>query len=97
MKKTLLTLAAAAALSLAAAAPTATPASAGDVGFSFGIHGDGFSVGFGTPGYYGPHYGHGHHFGPGSHRHCKRVWKKVWTPGGPIWKKVKQCRRHRHL
>lgn len=96
MKKTVITLATAAALSLAALAPTATQANAGHVGFSLGIHGDGFSLGFGTPGYYaGPYYGP-HYFGPATRRHCERVWKKVWTPAGPVWQKVRYCSRHRH-
>ncbi|MDP2618955.1 MAG: hypothetical protein Q8P46_02055 [Hyphomicrobiales bacterium] len=91
MRKTIITLATAAALSVAAIAPTATPASASHVGFSLGIHGDGFSVGIGTPGYFGDPF-----FGPALHKHCTKKWKKIWTPAGPVWKKVKNCWLHEH-
>jgi hypothetical protein len=83
MKKTIITLAAAAALSVAALAPSATPASASHVDFSVGFYGDGFALGIGSG-----------HFG--GHRHCKRVWRKIWTHYGPVWKKVRICHRHHH-
>lgn len=87
MKKTLITLAAAATIATAALVPTS--ASAGSPHFSFGIIGDGFAVGMGS----------GHHggWGPGysgPHKHCKKVWKKIHTPWGPKWKKVKKCHWH---
>lgn len=54
-------------------------------------------IGFYTPGF-GLHVGHRHgyypHYGHRKYRRCFKKWRKVWTPYGPKWKKVRICRRY---
>lgn len=82
LKKTLLT--AAAALALTAGATTfATPDAKAGVSFNIGFYGHGFHG-----------YGHVRHYGYG-HRTCyvkyyKKIKVKVWTHHGPVWKWIKK-------
>jgi hypothetical protein len=81
LKKTLLGLAAAAAITTAALAPST--ASAGKLHIKFGFYGGGYSVG-----YYNPYYGYRRY------RRCHYHWKKIWTSYGPKYVKIRHCRRH---
>lgn len=81
LKKTTLAIAAAAVISMAAFAPTTASAKSS---FHIGFYGPGY-------GYHAPYYGN---YGYKRWRRCHYHTRKVWTPYGPRWKKVRHCRRH---
>jgi len=91
MKKTLVTLAAIAGLSAAAFVPTAAPAVAhSQPSVSFGIHGNGFSLRFGTPRYRAYPYKRVYH-DRYRYRNCTWTRERVWTRDGPVWTRVRTC------
>lgn len=81
LKKTLMGLAAAAAITTAALAPSTASAGKIKVGVHFGLYGPGY-VGVYSP-YYAPRF----------YRKCFFRWKKVWTPYGPRFIKIRKCRK----
>ena len=84
LKKTLLGLAAAAAITTAALAPSTASAGKIKIGVHLGLHGHGY-VGIHAP-YYAP-------YGFYGYRKCFYRWRKVWTPYGPKFIKFRKCRR----
>ena len=80
LKKTLMGLAAAAAITTAALAPSTASAKV-KIGLHFGGYGHGY-VGIHAP-YYAPY----------GYRKCFYRWRKVWTPYGPKFIKIRKCRR----